>query len=154
MHDNLYVTFLAFIETAIKRCFLNRFFYFLWLYDSYEIMIRGEEHLHNVWVFVVVAVFFNTFWLLMIASALISFFSFFFFLLNHSTQYFPQFDIFCIIVITQNFSYMILAYKMADWPLCRMQNVDRIEYDRTSNKTDGTKNILNFNIRRFKLMIY
>ena len=32
-----------------------------------------------------------------------------------------------------------------------MQNVDRTESDRTSNETDGTKNILNCNIRRFKL---
>ena len=65
-------------------------------------------------------------------------------LLCYSTPYFPQFE---------NFSYLILAYKMADWPLRRMQNVDKIEYDRTSNKTDGAKNILNCNIRRFKLGI-
>ena len=34
-----------------------------------------------------------------------------------------------------------------------MQNVDKIDYDRTSNKTDGVKNTLNCNIRRFKLGI-
>ena len=38
-----------------------------------------------------------------------------------------------------------------------MQNVDKIESDRTSNETDEEKNILNCNIRRFEigiLMIY
>ena len=34
-----------------------------------------------------------------------------------------------------------------------MQNVDRIESGRTSNETDGTKNILNCNIRQFELGI-
>ena len=47
---------------------------------------------------------------------------------------------------------------MADEPLHRMQNVDKTEYDRTSNKTDGMKNnILNCNICPFKfgiLIIY
>ena len=42
---------------------------------------------------------------------------------------------------------------MADCLLRRMQNVDRIEYDRKSNKTDRAKNILNCNIRQFKLGI-
>ena len=32
-----------------------------------------------------------------------------------------------------------LAYRLADWPLRGMQDVGRIEYDKTSNKTDGTK---------------
>ena len=122
-------------------------------------MIRGTEHLHNVYMclllllglFVFLTPFDNCFYI-----NFIFFFFFFFFLLNYSTQYFPQFDIFCIIGITQIFSYLILAYKMADWPLRRIQNVDRIEYDRTSNKTDEAKNILNCNIcniRRFKLGI-
>ena len=30
-----------------------------------------------------------------------------------------------------------------------MQDADRIESDRTSNETDGAKNILNYNIRWF-----
>ena len=78
-------------------------------------MIRGAEHLHNVCVFVVVAgllfFFFNTFWWLLLRRFhFFFFFFFFFFLLNHSTQYFSQFDISCIIRITQNFSYLILTY--------------------------------------------
>ena len=43
-----------------------------------------------------------------------------------------------------------LAYRLADWPPLReMQDIDRIESDRVSNETDGIKNILNRNIRRF-----
>ena len=34
-----------------------------------------------------------------------------------------------------------------------MQDVGRIESDRTNNETDVVKNILNYNIRRFKLEI-
>ena len=33
------------------------------------------------------------------------------------------------------------AYKLTDWPLHRMQNVDRIKSDRTSNKTEREKKI-------------
>ena len=40
-----------------------------------------------------------------------------------------------------------LAYRLADRPLRGMQDVDRIGSDRTSNETDGAKNILNCNIR-------
>ena len=36
-----------------------------------------------------------------------------------------------------------LAYKMTDWPLRRMQNVERRKYDRTSNETDREQNIFN-----------
>ena len=46
-----------------------------------------------------------------------------------------------------------LAYKLTDWPLRGMQNVDRIESNRTSNETDGAKSILNCNIGRFELGI-
>ena len=46
-----------------------------------------------------------------------------------------------------------LAYKLTNWPLREMQNVDRIESDRTSNETDEAKNILNCNIRRFEIGI-
>ena len=43
-----------------------------------------------------------------------------------------------------------LAYRLADWsPLREMHDVDRIESGRASNETDGTKNILNRNTRRF-----
>ena len=41
-----------------------------------------------------------------------------------------------------------LAYRLADSPLRGMQDVGRIEFDRTSNETDGAKNIPNCNIRR------
>ena len=34
-----------------------------------------------------------------------------------------------------------------------MHNVDKVEYDKTSNETDEAKNILNCNICRFKLRI-
>ena len=42
-----------------------------------------------------------------------------------------------------------LPYGLAEWPLGEMQDVERVESDRTSNETDGTKNVLNCNIRRF-----
>ena len=32
-----------------------------------------------------------------------------------------------------------LAYKLTDWPLREMQNVERIKSDRTSNETDRGK---------------
>ena len=54
-----------------------------------------------------------------------------------STQYFPQFDTFCIIGITQtSVIWFGLQTKLTDWPLCGMQNVDGIKSDRTSNETD------------------
>ena len=52
------------------------------------------------------------------------------------------------------FSYLIwLTNWLTDLCACGMENLDRIESDRTSNETDGAKNISNCNICWFELGI-
>ena len=95
-------------------------------------MIRGKEHLHDVLFFYFILTPFDD------CCCVDSFC----FLLNQ----FP-------LSISRNliFSVSLGLRKIQLFDCSRMQNVDRIESDRTSNETDGSKNILNCNIRRFKL---
>ena len=113
-------------------------------------MIRVEEHLHNDVCFFCIFrfVFFN-----FILTPFIDCFCVdsFCFLVNHFPLSISRNSIFCVSLGLRKIQLFDLAYKLADWPLVRMQNVGRIESDRISNETNGAKNILNCNICRFKL---
>ena len=67
--NNLFVTFLVFLETAIKRCFFKSIFIFYDFMILNEIMVRDEEHLHNAILLILIK------HLLMFASVLIQFIS-------------------------------------------------------------------------------
>ena len=129
-------------RSVFHNRFLNRFLFFmiLWLLQD---NVGGEEHLHNM------------FFLNSILTPFDDCFCVdsFCFLLNQ----FPL-SISCNLILSVSLGsckiqLFDLAYKLVDWSLRRMQNVGRIESDRTSNETDGVKNILNCNIDRFKLGI-
>ena len=67
----------------------------------------------------------------MLASMLISFY----FLLTQ----FPLNLILSVSLGLRKTGLFDLTYKLTDWPLRRIQNIDRIKSDRTSNETDREK---------------
>ena len=104
-------------------------------------MIRGKEHLHDVLFFYFILTPFDD------CCCVDSFC----FLLNQFPFSISRNLIFSVSLGLRKIQLFDLPDKLADSSLRRMQNVDRTESDRTSNETDESKNILNCNIRRFKL---